>query len=211
MKFLRLLYADMCKSVLFRILLCSLGTVIILSGIVFPWMSMTTVSVAYLLDLSLRGSGSVSIVLCVLPVLAFSTQLADEWNSKVSRDWLMRAGVSRYVIAKIIVSAISGFFVIFLGLLLFIGIHSINMPLFQYNHTDHAYARLMEEGKLFLGFACYVSNYSLSGLLTAVCGTFVSAFIPNRFVSVSAPLVLYFSLMRITERLLLPQFLIPEF
>lgn len=55
----------------------------------------------------------------------------------------------------------------------------------------------MEEGNVLLGFLLYASHHGFSGAITAVCAMWFSTLLPNRFAAATAPLVIYFTLLRI--------------
>lgn len=194
-----------------RFIISACGVSLIMFAAVPGLLGDTSSSVFYLMDLSLPGSGLSSMVLCILPVFAFAISFASEWEEKAVSFWIVRTGVVRYTISKIVVSAVSGFMTIVVGMILFILVLRPWFPLFTTVHTDLSYETLMVQGHVYAGLLLYISHFALSGALTAVCAMWISAYLPNRFVVATAPVVLYFTSLRITGRLELPAYLDPVF
>src|SRR5699024_524742 len=64
--------------------------------------------VVSLLVLSLTGShGNLKLILGTLPLLAFTTSFATEWEQKAVLPWIIRTGIYPYAISKVITSIIS--------------------------------------------------------------------------------------------------------
>lgn len=211
MKLINLLVVDL-KRALFslRFLLCVCGVSCMMFAAVLGLLGDSS-SVWYLVDMSLGGSGMASMILCILPVFAFAISFAIEWEEKVINFWIVRTGVVRYAVSKVVVSAISGFLTVALGMLFFILILSLWFPLFTHGHMDVPYELLMEQGRTFLGMFFYITHFALSGALMAVCAMWISVYFPNRFVATAAPVVIHFTLLRITSRIDIPAYFNPTY
>lgn len=160
-----------------------------------------------LLGFSLSGTGSIILILGILPLFPFSTNFSYEWEQKISRFWMIRTGITNYSLSKITVSAISGFLTTVLGFILFIFITLVKHPFFQHVSTGDAYAVLLENNQPIKYFFYFITHYSLTSALFAVVALWVSSYIPNPFVAVSVPFVLYFILHRFTTLLDIPLYL----
>ena len=194
-----------------KLCFCVLLTTLIMSGTVSGLMNEDS-SVWYLLDKSLVGSGVVSLLICVVPILPFAASLAEEFETNSIRSFTIRTGTGMYLLNKIIVSFLNGFIVMLLSQLLFILIFINFFPVFTQPHTYYAYEQLMMDGKVFQGMALFTIHMSLSGSLMAVMAVFVSTIIPNRFAAISVPVILYFTLSRIFPATAnIPKFMIPSY
>lgn len=211
MKLRNLIAADMRRALLsWRFLFSACGVALMMFSAV-PGLLKNASSIWYLMDLSLGGSGMASMILCILPVFAFGISFAKEWEEKAVNFWIIRTGVVRYTISKIIVSFISGFLTIAMGMAIFIFVLRPWFPLFLDLSADYSYEALMEQGHVFFGILLYVMHFGLSGALTAVCAMWLSTYLPNRFVATVSPVVLDFTVPRITGRMELPPYLNPVF
>ena len=209
MKMKNLVFTDLQRALLsWRFLLCIFGFTGIMLAAVSGFYSHAT-SVWYLLYYSIKGSGTASLLLCVIPVLPFAVKFATEWEDSAVSFWIIRTGVTRYTLSKIIVSAVSGFLTIAGSIVLFILVLRLWYPLFSKSITSDIYNTLMEQGYVIKGLLSFTIHVGLSGVLTAVCAMWVSTYLPNRFVVAAAPVVLHFTLLRMTSGLELPGYLYP--
>jgi len=153
------------------------------------------------------GSGNFILIVGILPLIPFATTFASEWQARATNYWIIRSGVRNYAISKIIVSAFSGFLATFAGILLYALILLIKLPLFTHITTGNAYAPLLEEGMPVQYLLLSAAHLSLSSALFATAALWISTYIPNRFTAITAPIVLYFTLYRLTRFWELPPFL----
>ena len=141
-----------------------------------------------------------TVAVCILPALSYSVTLPLEWESRATPYWIARTGTAPYVVSKMIAGATAGALTLAIGMGLFIGIFSgIGYPFYTVPVTGAPSEALLAEGRIAAGFGSYVLNYGLSGALAACCGTLVATFIPDAFVAASSPLLLYFTLTRLTS------------
>ncbi len=173
------------------------------------WPPQTYTSVWYLMELSIQGSGINSMALCTLPVFAFGLSYASEWEQKAQRFWLIRTGVDGYAASKVLVSFVTGFLTVFVGIGIFILVLLPFFPVHNSSNVYGAYAVLVAGGRELEGLLLYMTHHGLTGALTAVCAMWFSTLLPNRFAAASAPTVLYFTLLRVAEGLELPRCLAP--
>lgn len=207
----RLLKTDLERAVFSWRFLCSaMGVTAAMFIAIAGMLTDNHVSIWYLMDLSIQGSGIDSMTKCILPVFAFGLSYASEWEQKAQRFWLVRAGADAYAFSKVAVSFLSGFLTIFVGIGLFIVILLPFYP-FYLPWSDSLYELLAAEGRVLAGLLLYMTHHGLTGGLTAVCSMWFSTVMPNRFAAAAAPFVLYFALRRITERMGLPGYLSPTY
>jgi hypothetical protein len=160
-------------------------------------------SVWYVLTMTVQGSGSATIILLMLPIFPFALSLAEEWEERAVNFHLIRTGSNRYALTKITVASVTGFLVIFAGLLLFVLAKCLTLPLFI-GSASNIYNMMGEQGKALTGIMLYIIHFGFSGSITASCAVLVSTFVTNRFVAAATPVVLHFTLLRFISTNLFP-------
>src|SRR5699024_2194139 len=147
------------------------------------------------------GGGSLFLMTGILPLFAFSTTFASEWGQRAASFWIVRSGIRNYATSKVIASALSGFLTTSVGLSLYVFLMRMNYPLFSNPSTGDAYASLLEFDMPIRYLLFHISHISLTSALFAVVALWVSTYLPNQFVTVAAPLVIYFVAHRFTTQL----------
>lgn len=194
-----------------KLCFCVLFTTMIMSGAIVGLID-SNASAWYLLSMAINGSGAVSLLICVIPIMPYASSLAEEYEANMIRYYTIRTGTAAYLVNKMIVSFISGFVTMFLSQLLFLLIFVNFLPLFNIPTSDYAYEQLMANGKVIIGITMFMIHMSLSGALMAVIAVFVSTIVPNKFAAVSIPVIVYFTLSRIFQLgTNIPKFLIPAY
>lgn len=166
-------------------------------------------SVWYFMGLALQGSGMASTILTILPVFAYGLSYAQDVEGNSSYFFIIRSGITRYSLVKIIIAGITGFLVVFLGLLLFILLLWTRYPFFIQATSDGPYDLLIKQGDTLKGVFFYLTHQGLVGTLVSVSAICFSSFIPNVFTTAAAPMIIYFSLLRITSSMQLPMIIDP--
>ncbi|MCK9252374.1 MAG: hypothetical protein M0P55_06415 [Clostridiales bacterium] len=158
----------------------------------------------YLLGLTRSGTANAILFFCLLPTLPFATSFAGEWNEGAVPYWAIRLGTVRYAVSKTVVTALSGFVYSACGMLGFVALLSLKLPLFVRSSSGDVYSVLLDQGRPGTYLFFYVTHFAFSSALFAVAALWVSSFIPNVFTAISGPLVLYFMLHRLTSTLDIP-------
>ncbi|WP_281890567.1 hypothetical protein [Paenibacillus sp. YYML68] len=153
------------------------------------------------------GSGSVILVVGIIPLLPFATTFASEWEERATSFWLIRSGVRAYSISKAIASAVSAACTTLAGILLYALLLLIKLPFFTTISTGDAYVSLLERNQPVTYLLFSAAHLSLSSSLFAVAALWISTYIPNRFTALAAPAVLYYVMFRLTRFWDLPPFL----
>lgn len=174
-------------------------------------------------DLS-RGGGSVAyyytvamsepfyllfILFCALP---HATSFCTDWRSQFIKPYVARTSLPHYQHAKIVSCAASGFFVVLLGQSFFIGILSVFLPITLPEFLSAADANpvfmpLLAQGHTVVYFAALLITRSLCGAVFSVLALFVSTILPNLFVVVATPMLLYYGTVNLAALLGLPPWL----
>ncbi len=161
-----------------------------------------TPDVVDLTAFALTGShGSLMLVLATLPLMTYTISFAIEWEQKAVLPWIIRTGAYPYAICKVVTSVISAFLTMIMGCTLFIIIMSFKFPLYKYGYAGDTYHVLLESNHIFTYFTLYIIDFALVSFLFAGIAFFVSTLIPNKFVVLTAPVVIYFVVHRLTSSL----------
>ncbi len=147
------------------------------------------------------------LILALLPLIPYATTLASDWEQHAHPFWLIRSGVTHYVMGKMLAGAISAFLTTFLGILLYAVFLLFQLPLFTHISTDDAYAVLLEQNMPIIYILAQAAHLSMSSVLFVCLAIWVSVLIPNRFAALTAPIVIYFTLYRLTRFWGLPTYL----
>ena len=135
--------------------------------------------------------------------LPFSSNFADEWNSKVITNCISRRNVRVYAVSNITICFLSAFAVVFAGMMIYVFVQSAQMPLYDENSFFPPYGELIKNGAHYSDRVCLrvklrdVGSYGAGGDgvfpepiyrgLRAVCvQLYVRAIFKNRSRRISA-------------------------
>lgn len=153
------------------------------------------------------GGGSLFLLTGIIPLFTFATSFASEWEQRATSFWMIRTGIRTYSVSKIIMTALTGFLVTALGFWLFILLLAIKYPLLSFISTGDAYVGLLEAEAPVKYLLFHITHTSLTSALFAVTALWVSTYIPNTFVTIASPLVIYMIAHRFTSQLEIPEYL----
>lgn len=137
-----------------------------------------------LLDLSMSKK---LITLCAaLPGVVL---FCNDWSCQYIKPVVIRSGVKRYAFSRCLACFLSAFALSFLGMAVFVFLLSLKLPLMDINFVDGTFAPLADSPLPALYILAHIFVFSLAMALWAMVGLAVSAYIPNRFVAVTTPIV----------------------
>lgn len=131
--------------------------------------------------------------------LPFSSNFADEWNSKVITNCISRRNVRVYAVSNITICFLSAFAVVFAGMMIYVFVQSAQMPLYDENSFFPPYGELIKNGAPMLAITAIVFVYALSCAMWAVMGLAATAFFPSRYIAVCAPFVFSYMFERFSK------------
>jgi hypothetical protein len=201
------LWTGLQRAILSRRFFISLAFLLILMFLSVWGFISTALDAIYLLGLTLSGTANALLYLCLLPILPFATSFAGEWNQQAVPFWVIRQGCTRYALGKIVLSAFSGFLFTAAGMLLFIGLLTLRLPLFVSSSTGDVYSILLDQGHPWRYLFFCIAHLALSSALFAVAALWVSTIICHTFTAIAGPLVIYFVAHRFTTTLDIPTYL----
>lgn len=151
----------------------------------------------------LLGVSSLRKMTVVLGALPFAANFAEEWQSGVTIAAVARKGVKSYSLANVLCVFLSSFIAVFLGLVLFAGILSVFLPVYMpsNNPVSFLYGVILKSAFPFLYIMLKSLVFALSCAAWSVMGLMLSAFLPNKYVSICAPFVASYIVERITMQL----------
>lgn len=206
MKLLKLLKSDFQRAVFsYRFLICTLLVAILVTAgscIMLLDVAGANQDIISLIIWGLRGNGIEMLNLCIFPLVPFSLSFAMEWKEHSYLFYISRVGTERYILSKMIISAISGFLVLFIGVSLSVSWLKLLIPSFDLTavpNGDFFYTVFFERGQVVLGYFVFILNYSLIACLTTTCAVWFSTYVPNPLVVLAAPLLINFTLIRISD------------
>src|SRR5690606_11795251 len=107
----------------------------------------------------------------------------SDWEQRAHPFWMIRSGVSHYVMGKMLAAAFSAFLTTFFGILLYALILLFRLPLFTHISTGDAYVVLLEQDMPVIYILARAVHLSMSSMLFACLAIWVSVLVPNRFVT----------------------------
>ena len=158
-----------------------------------------TVTYSFDIFISLTMLKKLVVLFAALPYVA---SFCSDWKFQYIKLIVIRTGVTKYVWSKVFTCFVSGFLTVFIGLILFIAILSLKVPLFPSKNFDQSAYQpfgslaVGEFPILFLLVQIFV--FSLAAALWSVVGLAVSAFIPIHFVAVAAAVIASYFLEQLT-------------
>lgn len=145
---------------------------------------------------AIHGTGAEMMILALLPVIPFGCFYAMEDTGGAIPFWAIRAGTGRYVSCKTVAAILSAMGVFIAGVLLYSVVAFLNGRAFMAGmQTDYSYYQFGYQGQPVITLLFYVIHYMFTaGVWTAV-GVFVSTCVPNLYVTLAAPSVIYMFIM----------------
>lgn len=189
-----------CSKLFIAGVLCTIGV----CYLNISWDNMLSASVMYLVNG--LAFGSQVQVLFVCGALPYAAAYLSDWNNGYIRLLVIRGNLRSYLRSKVLVTALSGFFSVLIGKLLFAGSLCLFYPLTSaFDAPEKIGINLLyyiHPWAYFIGDALL---YALAAAGFAVMALLVSGFILNTFVTLASPLVLFFAITSIYQIFHLPQ------
>lgn len=145
---------------------------------------------------AIRGTGAELMILALLPVIPFGSFYATEYTGGAMSFWTIRAGTKRYIGSKTVAAILSAMGVFVVGILLYVIVAFLDgRELMAKIQTDSSYYLFGYRGQPVLSLIFYVVHYMFSAGVWAAMGVFVSTCLPNLYVALAAPSVIYMLVM----------------
>jgi hypothetical protein len=133
--------------------------------------------------------------------LPFAPQFAREWNSGYFTFVVGRCHAKAYARTQAVICTISSFLVCYLGLMLFIGYCSMNLPFYIHDEgrAVQPYGYFLSHGVPLLYIMITATIFSLSCAMWSMCGLVISAIFPNVYVALCAPFICSYLVEHLTD------------
>lgn len=135
------------------------------------------------------------LVYYVLSVIAGGMDYGIEKKSHYKEMMMIRIGKRRYILSKIITSSMGGYLSMLLGMAIFYGIFCLVIASMRGGFTEMYSGQEQWEDQLW-----YILVFCLLGSVLSVIGTVITVFIPNIFVGCSAPVLIYYMVITLTNK-----------
>ncbi|MBU5485121.1 hypothetical protein KQI86_12325 [Clostridium sp. MSJ-11] len=149
----------------------------------------------------------------LLSALPYTISFCTDWNSKYIRPCIMRTGVNKYGWSKVVSCYLSGTMSIALGSWLFIILLMFKFPLVstssQYYEAckNTMFGQFLIDGRHILYFAFRIHLIVMACGFFSVVGLYISTYLPNKFVALTSPFIVYYFLSQLGHELDLPWYL----
>lgn len=141
-------------------------------------------------------------IIPIFGALPFAANFAEEWKNGVTISCVSRCGTTRYTVSNVAVCFLSALFSVFLPMMLFAWFYSFAIPVIEPNYdnfvNDIPYGFFIKNNMPFMYIAAECFIYAECAAMWAVMGLMMSAFFPNKYIAVFAPLVAGYVIERIT-------------
>lgn len=143
-------------------------------------------------------------VFCALP---FATCFCTDWNHMYIKACCVRGSPGAYAASKVALSAFTGSIAIAFGQIIYLWILSLAMPIYnpdiEKNFSVPVFNDLVSNGSYVpLYFLYRILIWAAFFALFAVIALWISTFIPNVFVVLSTPVIIYFLVTTIDSSIL---------
>lgn len=146
------------------------------------------VSTLYVIDIIIGLSVAKKLILLCSSFSAV-TGFCQDWNSKYIQFLIIRKGINRYIVSKILVCFISTFIVSFAGIMTFCIGYTIKSPIYSLEDEVEPWGYIGGNKIPVLYLLVIVLIFSMSCAVWSVIGLTISSYIPNKFVALISPIV----------------------
>ena len=170
-----------------------------------PFIKTNQVSSVWYVLFNSQMTGINFFTIYILPVMVYAVTLVKESETRASDYYIIRTGVGRYTLSKILASATGGYLLVFLELLICMtALKAAGFPWYTFRSDGTPYSAAMEQGKVIYGFFMFLLDMGWGGAVVSVFGLTVSVFIENSLAAAAAPLAVTLFLSRVVDQLKLP-------
>lgn len=151
--------------------------------------------------LDLDGMRKVILIFAAVP---FAANFCDEYNNSYTNMCLIRSNPRNYIIGNIAAGIVSSFAVTFIGIVLFMGYLSLNIPFYDaYSgiSSPMPYGYFLNIGYPAMYALIRISIYAVSNSMWVIAGMALSALIPNSFVAICSPYIFSYVIEKMTMKL----------
>ena len=152
-----------------------------------------------------KEAGTFDIIFILVSILPYTTCFCSDWNNQYIKPFIIRTGIKRYTISKIITCMISAGSAYVFGMLVFVASLKISLPVISINSDINNYTKALG-GELLINerYILYFGVYCILGFLTAALwstvGLYASTYLPNKYIALFTPFIMYYVLNLFTGK-----------
>ncbi len=139
--------------------------------------------------------GFMFMVICVVPLLAYTATFTTDYRTRMLHFWCVRGGCAHYAVAYYITALLSAFAVSVGGNLLYIVVNLLRgLPLTSGSAAfGNAYPEVFATGNMFLYIAVIVADFGLGAVVCAALAAAAGSVFRRRFAVYGVPLLIVHS------------------
>lgn len=174
--------------------------------------NLATQDVLSFMDIS-SHIGYFSELTILLSALPYAMSFSEDWNSQFIKSLIIRGGVFKYAVSKIITCIVSAITAILLGTSMLIVILATRIPLVSTISTNYktftegTFGFLLVSGNHIMYFVIQIFFVAIICSVFALVGLVVTTYLPNKFLAITVPIISYFTFLQVGIALGLPAFL----
>jgi len=142
-------------------------------------------------------SSTFYLLLVFVSVLPYTTCFCSDWNNEFIKPAMIRTGIREYCFSKVIACSLSsgcGIIMFLLTLKPWYTLVSPSAGNYQFYATKTLGGSFLLNGQYYKYFIVYILLGFFAGALWSTAGLLVSAFIPDKFVALCSPFIIYYML-----------------
>lgn len=201
--FLRTLQVDLHRALLSWRFLLTIGLILawlIMNGAtyIFIYQFLYSTGIPVIFDEAITGRSGLGMIVLSLATIPYSTSYLTDTSSGFVHHATHRAGFTAYAFARVISVAISAFLAMVIAAGIFLaGLCLTGAPINAIPGNGTTFNGVYTDLVIQVGPWCYfLVRFTLSGLtaaMAAVFGLYSTTLIPNAYVALVTPLILYYS------------------
>lgn len=152
--------------------------------------------------------GKIGDIIVSLAVLPSAMSFVEDLHSNFIRSLIVREGILKYSLSKIISAILSSMAVVFISLGLFIILLRFKLPLVIRGGNNYnvyvestAFGNFIDSGNYILYFFMQILLVAIVCSIFSLVALLVTTYIPNKFLGIAAPIIVYFIIKVSTEAL----------
>lgn len=182
--------------------IAGMALALLLNGITYTGTVAGTVSLGECFDEV--SFGGFMILFYLLCVVGGGLDYCMDVKNHFMRYTVVRSGLSSYTLSKTIVSAAAGWISSLLGQAIFLG-----LMWFVLRYINGGTGEEMTSSGLVPEMWWGLLTFSLLGSVLSVLGLFVTCFVPNVFVGITAPVLCYYMVITLTDKYFTNPYILP--
>lgn len=150
-------------------------------------------------------AGGFIILFYMLCVVGGGLDYCTDVKNHYMRYMVIRSGVRPYAVSRTVLAVLSGYASMFVGQALFCGMMWGYLAI-----RNRSVSGILAGGAEFRDMCWFILVFSLLGSVLSVLGLFVTSFVPNVFVGMATPVLVYYVVITLTNRYLRNPYLMPS-